>query len=506
MLRALVLCLTVLLAASWQCATAQWDLAEQRNQGQVIVRPAEIDDVLNNPGIGFMTFQRFNGDTLNAGGGWTEGFPVEYQDFDGDLTNPDHPATRLAYWRVYWRYLHLQKDVVDWAQLDKVLKTAAQRGQTLYLRVACYGGGPDKDVPAWYREMVGEEKNLLDAKWRTDPENPLYLKYFGGFIRELGARYDGHPALEAVDVSIVGYWGEGSGSHLLTPATWQALMWCYLDGFKKTPLIYQPLNGDAPDPGLLVRGLPIEAGWPDGRSNGTGPRMRPVGWRIDCLGDMGFWRDRLPNWSHMRDAYPQDIVRSGMFDAWKKSPITMEICGTFTTWRDKQNYNEEVVKYIFDQALKWHVTSFNAKSSPVPPEWMPLVNQWLKKMGYRFVLRKLSYPQVVSPNGQLAFRSWWDNKGVAPAYRNWPLAFRLTDGKRSFVMTSDSDIRTWLPGDVVYDDAVYLPPGVPPGEYSLDLAIIDISSGKPHVKLAIQGLRDDGWYRMGKITVKETAD
>jgi len=33
----------------------------------VIVRPKEIHDVLVNPGIGFTTFQRFNGDDLNPG-------------------------------------------------------------------------------------------------------------------------------------------------------------------------------------------------------------------------------------------------------------------------------------------------------------------------------------------------------------------------------------------------------------------------------------------------------
>jgi len=65
-----------------------------------VVKPKEISDVLTNPGIGFMTFQRFNGDSLNEGLGWTEGFPIDYQDFDGDLTNKDYPATTIAYWRV----------------------------------------------------------------------------------------------------------------------------------------------------------------------------------------------------------------------------------------------------------------------------------------------------------------------------------------------------------------------------------------------------------------------
>lgn len=38
-----------------------------RAAGIVTVRPKEIDDVLVNPGIGFTTFQRFNGDRLNEG-------------------------------------------------------------------------------------------------------------------------------------------------------------------------------------------------------------------------------------------------------------------------------------------------------------------------------------------------------------------------------------------------------------------------------------------------------
>ncbi|MCC6395132.1 MAG: DUF4832 domain-containing protein, partial [Bryobacterales bacterium] len=70
----------------------------------VIVRPREIGDVLLNPGIGFMTFQRFNGDELNQGLKWTEGYPIVYQDYKGSLENKNHPATTIAYFRVYWKF------------------------------------------------------------------------------------------------------------------------------------------------------------------------------------------------------------------------------------------------------------------------------------------------------------------------------------------------------------------------------------------------------------------
>jgi hypothetical protein len=480
------------------CVIASESLAAET----VIVRPEVIDDVLVNPGIGFMTFQRFNGDDLNEGSGWTEGYPIEYQEFDGDLTNQDHPQTSLAYFRVNWRFLETEPGIYDWEMIDKALKTAAERGQTLLLRISCWEGVEDKDVPDWYREMVGEESDLPIRKWRTNPEDPRYLEYFGGMIRALGERYDGHPALEAVDIAIVGFWGEGEGSHLLSDQTRIALTNAYLDSFQRTHLIFQPLNGDAPDPGVLVRGLPIAASWPDGRNNGTGTHMRHLGWRIDCLGDMGFWHDTQPNWCHMLDVYPQDIVRSGMWEAWKKAPVTMEICGTFRSWKDREKYSDEVVKYIFDQALKWHASSFNAKSSPVPPEWKPLVDEWLKKMGYRFALRKFTYPSEVRPHGRLEFTTWWENQGVAPCYRNYPFALRLRNSQAKIILITDVDIRTWFPGDIVYDDAVFVPGALLEGEYELDIAIVDHQSREPNIKLAIAGRRSDGWYPMGKIAVQ----
>ena len=471
----------------------------QAQSGIITVRPTVIDSVLLNPGIGFMTFQRFNGDELNSGQGWTEGYPIEYQDFNGNLTNKDYPQTTLAYFRVNWRFVEPEQEKYNWSMIDKALKTVAERGQTLLLRISTWEGDDTKDVPAWYREMVGESKNLKSDKWKIDPEDPRFLQYFGGMIKALGERYDGHPDLESVDVSIVGYWGEGDGSHLLSDYTRIKLIESYLNNFRKTPLIFQPLNGDAPDPGVLVKGLPIAASWPDGRNNGTGPEMRHLGWRTDCLGDMRY----SDGWCHMLDVYPQDIIKSGMKDAWMKAPITMEICGTFNSWLERAKYDDETVKYSFEQALKWHVSSFNAKSSPVPKKWMPLVNDWLKKMGYRFALRKLTYPSEVSPHGQITITSWWENQGVAPIYQDYSLAIRLSNPERTEVLVTDADIRTWLPGDIVYDEHLYLPVDMPEGVYDFDLAIVSKDHLKPEVKLANAGIRDDGWYSMGKITVKQ---
>jgi hypothetical protein len=233
----------------------------------------------------------------------------------------------------------------------------------------------------------------------------------------------------------------------------------------------------------------------DEKTNRYGISHRAVGWRVDCLGDMGGFS---PTWSHMLDYYPQGIVNFGMRDAWKKAPVSFEACWVMSHWR-KNGWD---IDYIIDQSLKWHISSFNGKSSEVPDEWWPAVNRWLKKMGYRFVLRKFTYPEAVRPLGKLAFTSWWENKGAAPIYRDFPLALRLRNATQEEVFLTEADIRDWLPGDNLYDGAVFLPAGIPPGEYALDLAILDPQTRQPKVKLAIAGVQPDGWYSVGKLQVQ----
>ena len=61
-----------------------------------VVRPAETDDVLVNPGMGIETFQRFNGQPLNDGVRWSEVGPEKAA---ADATTVDFPPSSVAYLR-----------------------------------------------------------------------------------------------------------------------------------------------------------------------------------------------------------------------------------------------------------------------------------------------------------------------------------------------------------------------------------------------------------------------
>lgn len=204
----------------------------------------------------------------------------------------------------------------------------------------------------------------------------------------------------------------------------------------------------------------------------------------------------------MYDYYPQTIAGYKMTDAWKKAHVSFEICGTFPNWKNSQAYGTDEVQYIIDQSLKWHISSFNAKSSQVPEEWEPLIDEWLKKMGYRFVLRKFSYPAKASINGIFPFQTWWENKGVAPCYGNYRLALRLIKGKQEFVLPTEADIKEWLPGDIIFEDAVYIPAGVKPGVYEIQIGILDPALSAPRIKLANEGRTPEGWYSLGEVDIQ----
>jgi hypothetical protein len=59
-----------------------------------------------------------------------------------------------------------------------------------------------------------------------------------------------------------------------------------------------------------------------------------------------------------------------------------------------------------------------------------------------------------------------------------------------------------MPGDAVYDGTVYVDDGLKPGEYRVSVGILDPRTGKPAIRLAIEGRQPDGWYDVGRLKVE----
>jgi len=315
-----------------------WFLSTPASGQTVIVRPIETHEVLVNPGMGIQTFQRYNGDTPNPGVAWSEEGPTS--PLAAPAIKPDFPQSSVAYDRWFWETLEPEQGKVRWEIIDLALAEARRHGQRLMIRMAPYDEG--HPLPKWYRELGARRSNSDASKdgkiWQPDFSDPLYLKAWGALVTEAGRRYDGHPDLDSVDISAGGYWGEGwAGGD--APELSLQFKWIdvYLKAFRKTPLL---TNFDYPE--ALQYGT----------SHGTG-------WRFDCLGNMN------KPWSEMLEQYPEEIAETGIGDVWRKAPVSMETCDVPESWfRDGFN-----VHYILSEALRWHVSTINVKSSAIPKPW-----------------------------------------------------------------------------------------------------------------------------------------
>lgn len=453
----------------------------------VVVRPAEIEDVLVNPGMGIQTFQRYDGQPLNPGLTWSEEGPT------GPLADPlvraDAPASSIAYCRWFWETLEPEQGQIRWEIIDRAIADARAHHQTLAIRLMPYDEA--HPLPAWYRRSGARRANKPDDRdgrvWQPDFADPLYRRYWGAVVAEAGARYDGHPQLDTVDISSVGYWGEGWSDYLPDLDHQKMLIDIWLAAFPRTPLL---MNFDEPE--ALAYGVAHGAGY-----------------RLDCLGDLRVGPHGEPVWSHMWSKYPQQIVRAGVQEAWRRRPVSMETCWVPGYW--KQHGFD--VDSILAQALRWHVTSINLKSSPIPPEWKTRFEAFQKKMGYRFILRQISYPRAVKTGQMMPVHMWWFNAGVAPVYREYTLALELRspvhDGGSApmppggaAVIPVPADVRTFLPDDSVFDGTLYVPEDLSPGTYRVRVAMLDPRTRVPAIHLAIAGRQPDGWYDLGEIQLE----
>jgi hypothetical protein len=224
--------------------------------------------------------------------------------------------------------------------------------------------------------------------------------------------------------------------------------------------------------------------------------QRGTGWRLDCWGDMG-----RPgrNFAHMLDMYPQQVVRTGIQDVWRKSPVSLETCGTPGSWFAGK-YD---LDYILEQALRWHASTINIKSTAIPESWKAKFEEFQKKIGYRFLLRKMEYPASVRRGQMMPVSTWWLNAGVSPVYYPYVLTLQLVSEQGAVEIPTPADIRLWLPGDALFEGSLFIPESAPLGKCRVRIALLDPHTRKPAIRLAIEGRRDDGWYDVGEMEVAQ---
>lgn len=424
--------------------------------GEVTIRPVETQAVLPNPGIGWQT------------------------DGPGGPSVVPSGATVL---RLSWLDLEPSDGAVDLTALRRLLGVARAKGQSVMFRLSLAShAGPRS--PAW---LASAGCAMISYRWNGGPlyqipdlDDPVCFARHGALLRALGAELSDEPGLQ-VDIGSVGMWGEwhfagtreeGTGEAVAMPTleTRRRIIDAYFEAFAGRPLAMQ--IGDVESLAYAV--------------------ARGAGWRADCLGDYGFGSS---TWNHMDDMYRQNVMAAHAEDAWKRGPVAWESCYDMEAWVE-HGFD---VHAIFQYALDLHGSVLH-NGVGVPDGHQDEIEEFVRKLGYRFVLRELTHPAVVETAGPLRIAMRWENVGVAPCYEDYRLALRIGSGATAVVLPAATDVCSWLPGPREVSASLTLPSSLAAGEHPVAVAVLD-ASGSPVVRLAIEGRAADGWYPLSAVRV-----
>ncbi len=149
-----------------------------------------------------------------------------------------------------------------------------------------------------------------------------------------------------------------------------------------------------------------------------------------------------------------------------------------------------------------------------PAEVKQLFIQAGRKIGYRFVLTKLSVPIEFHLDGKSPARLFiehtWKNTGIAPCHESYAMEFTLHDaqghvvaGQRHF---PHHPTTLWWPGEEITERTLLrIGPEIPPGEYELKVSMLLPEHSGRNVLLGITGRDEGDRYRLCTIAGTATS-
>ena len=425
----------------------------------ITVRFAETEDLLTNPGRGWMTSQRL------------------------PRRKPRLPCS-VAYFRLNWGEIEPVEGQPKWELIDESIDAWAAHHVRIAFRIMTANAHTSGYYcsPKWlfdagcrsYEYVRGGPDTMAGGKRipRIEPDyaDPLFLEKHGGFIKALADRYDGHPRIEFLDIGSYGIWGEWHTPNGKPWAVRRRIIDMYLEGFPKTPLVQMSDDAEA-----LAYSI----------AHGTGFRRDGVG---------SPWHEKT--WIGS-DKY---AGVEGFADQWKRAPVVFEWYGPYDFLKRRGWSFDSAVNFI----LSNHATYINDNLGPVPDEEQPKLDELARRSGYRFVLRQVSHPACISPGEKLEVCMKWSNVGVGKLHRRHPLVLYLVDpdgGIAASQEQTDVDPTSWLPGDHKVTGRIEIASTLTPGTYTLGIALTDPDTGTPAILLAIDAPHAGRIHQVSGVTL-----
>lgn len=503
---------------------------------KVKVRPVATDEALINPGMGWMFFKYSNRI-------WAYGANTPTED-----TLDWFPGCSTIYFRLTWNDLEPEEGDYRWEIFDTFAQPWIAKGKKIALRVMTCSqveeGTPEFVRQAgakghWFTYPKSTSGLDFPPRWEPIYDDPVFLEKLENFLAAMARRYDGDPNVAFIDVGSLGIYGEGNprDTYPLTddekrqnggadpnrcPPPWKTRLSklhidLWLRHFPKTQLM--AMDG-------------FDGGW---NANSDGVMMmycreKGIGFRDDSM--FTFPLDKAKHncpfgdWSH---------------DNWARlfaptAPVVIETCHYPYRIKTGQWHEERYLACVEKhQASYLSIHDFPDEHLKNCRESIDKIN---RRLGYRFELREVVYPETVKTGEKVEIESTWVNVGVAWCYAGGSLAWSLVDARGNCAWTSVDnrfDFRALdptldgvekpqtvrspcrfgftkripEPDNVVvwcrnagrtFPETVIM---LPPGEYTL-CASVGSRQGTPEIALPLEGqIGATRRYAVGKIKVVE---
>ena len=384
----------------------------------------------------------------------------------------------LLYMDITWAELEPEEGVYNWASIDEENQISRWRkeGKHLVFRFVCDIPSDDEhmDIPEWLYEKSGKAGKWYDGEYgkgfAPDYNNPTIISCHEQAVKALGEHFGQDGLISYVELGSLGHWGE-----------WHVN---YSEGIQRIPR-------------EAVRDkyiLPWTEAFPDAMILMRRPFASAEKYGFGLYNDMTGQPEATQSWlgwinnGGEYDQTGEKNVIVPMNDFWKTAPSG----GEFTSSLSMEEMLDTNLSGTVEMIREAHTTFLGPK---IPDEnYVDGYKEVLKNMGYRLWI---SMAELKNTAKGSRLKLTWENSGVAPMYKEWPVYVYIEDESGKLVEKSRISIKisSLLPGEKATTltalETERLNSLLEKG-YRLSVGIEDPMTELPCVRFAMEALYQEG--------------
>ena len=336
----------------------------------------------------------------------------------------------LLYMDITWAELEPEEGVYNWASIDEENQISRWRkeGKHLVFRFVCDIPGEEAhmDIPEWLYEKSGKAGKWYDGEYgkgfAPDYNNPTIISCHEQAVKALGEHFGQDGLISYVELGSLGHWGE-----------WHVN---YSEGIQRIPReavrdkYILPWTEAFPDAMILMR-RPFASAEKYGFGLYNDMTGQPEATQS--------WFDWINNGGEYDQTGEKNVIVP-MKDFWKTAPSG----GEFTSSLSMEEMLDTNLSGTVEMIREAHTTFLGPK---IPDEnYVDGYKEVLKNMGYRLWI---SMAELKNTAKGSRLKLIWENSGVAPMYKEWPVYVYIEDESGKLVEKSRISIKisSLLPGE-----------------------------------------------------------